>query len=241
MKTILILLLFAGLGETQNMDKSITNSIGMRLVFIPAGSFTMGSPYEDDMRQDDEKPHVVHIKAGFYMSAVEVKQAQWQSIMGSNRSFHKGDSLPAEKMSWKEAVAFCEKLSELEGKTYRLPTEAEWEYACRAGSRDAFPGELTGMAWFAMNSGGKSHPAAQKQANAWGLYDMLGNVSEWCSDNYIPNYADTKNAQTSRTKVIRGGAFDSFPPGCRSAARASGPAAYKYAQTGFRVVLQSDP
>jgi len=238
MKITTILLLLAGLCTAQQAGDTLTNSIGMSLAFIPAGSFSMGSPYDEEMRQDDERPHAVDIKQGFYMSVAEVTQAQWRTIMGSNRSFHKGDSLPAEKMSWKEAVTFCERLSDMEGKTYRLPTEAEWEYACRAGSRDGLSGALNEAAWFAMNSGGETHPAAQKRANAWGLYDMVGNVSEWCRDNYAADYADTKSAQASRTKVIRGGAYDSFPPACRPAARTSAPAAYKYTQTGFRVVLQ---
>jgi formylglycine-generating enzyme required for sulfatase activity len=239
MKTFLTLLLALTPCLTQPHNKSLENSIGMQLVFITAGSFTMGSPYENEMRQDDEKPHNVIIERGFYMSATEVTQAQWTAVMGHNKSFHKGDSLPAEKMSWKEAVVFCEKLSEREGKTYRLPTEAKWEYACRAGEESPSMDQLGDTAWYAMNSGGRTQPVAQKQPNAWGLYDLLGNISEWCADGYVADYAaDADTIAQSRSKVIRGGAFDSFPPACRAAARTSGPAAYKYAQTGFRVVLE---
>ena len=142
-------------------------------------------------------------------------------------------------MSWNEAVTFCQRLSKREGKTYRLPTEAEWEYACRAKNGIQ---ELLESGWMAMNSGDKTHPAALKPANAWGLYDMHGNVAEWCSDWYEADYGEeTENPtgpEKGTVKVIRGGGYDTFPPGCRCAARMSGPPGYKYTNTGFRVVLE---
>lgn len=221
-------------------EPQVTNSIGMELVYIPPGTFIMGSPYDADMHQSDETPHEVRLTNGFYMSATEVTQAQWQEVMGVNRSYFQGDSLPAEKMSWKEAVQFCERLSEREGNVYRLPTEAEWEYACRAGTNKS--PELLEVGWMAMNSGDQTHPVAQKPANAWGLYDMHGNVAEWCSDWYEPDYGeeakDPTGPEEGTVKVIRGGGYDSFPPGCRCAARMSGPPGYKYTNTGFRVVLE---
>ena len=235
--TFFLLAVPAFAGQPQDVK---TNHIGMTLVFIPAGSFLMGSPYDEEWRQEDEKPHQVRIEQGFYMSATEVTQAQWTAVMGVNRSFHKGDSLPVEKMSWKEAVDFCARLSRLEGQTYRLPTEAEWEYACRAGRAESFSDDLSEVAWFSMNSGGETHPAAKKKPNDWGLFDMLGNVSEWCADDYLADYTAGPNSKKqARSKVIRGGAFDTFPPGCRAAARTAGPAAYKYTQTGFRVVMEN--
>ena len=240
MKILFLLIILAGVCFAQNPGKVFKNSLDMKLIFITSGSFTMGSSYNEEMRQDDEKPHETTIEYSFFMSATEVTQAQWTAIMGDNKSFHKGAALPAEKMSWKDAVEFCTLLSERENATYRLPTEAEWEYACRAGAAPPTINTLADSAWFAQNSGGQTQPVAQKQPNAWGLYDMLGNVSEWCSDDYVADYsAEAGAASESRTKVIRGGAFDSFPPACRAAARTSGPAAYKYTQTGLRVVMET--
>ncbi len=243
MRLLILIVLLPLLGFAQPPE-TIENSIDMTLVLIPAGEFQMGSSRDDELRQPDEKPHPVTLTTPFYLSATELTQAQWQAVMGHNRSAHQGDNLPAEKMSWKEAVRFCEKLSEIEGVIYRLPTEVEWEYACRAGSSGPFAGDLNTMGWYAMNSGGETHPVAQKQPNAWGLYDMHGNVSEWCLDFYQPDYPDAATdpvgPDSGRVKVIRGGSFATFLPGCRCAARQSGPAAYKYVETGFRVVRELD-
>jgi len=229
---------------SQQVEQTITNSIGLELVLIPAGEFQMGSDWDEAWRQEDEKPHVVNLTNDFYMSRTEITQVQWESVMDYNRSSRKGDTLPAEKMSWREAVAFCEKLSEMEGKTYRLPTEAEWEYACRAGSGEPFYGKLNDVAWYAMNSNSQTHPVAEKEPNAWGLYDMHGNVSEWCLDYYEPSYPDSAQnptgPQEGTIKVIRGGSFATFPAGLRAAARQNGPPAYKYIETGFRIVCEID-
>jgi len=223
----------------------ITNSIGIRLAYIPAGSFLMGSPYDEAGRQEDEFQHKVTISRPFRISVTEITQAQWQIVIGINRSQFKGDSLPVEKMSWKEAVLFCQMLSEKEGRTYRLPTEAEWEYACRAGSMEAFAGsgDIEQVAWYANNSKNKTQPVATKKPNAWKLYDMHGNVSEWCLDYYAPDYpehevSDPRGPAEGKYHIIRGGAWDSFPPGCRSAARSSAPVSYQFKQTGFRIVLE---
>ncbi len=225
--------------------EKITNSIGVDLVLLPAGSFVMGSPYEEKWHQNDELVQNVTLSNSFYMSAAEITQAQWESIMGFNRSDNKGNDLPVEKISWKDAVSFCEKLSAKEGKTYRLPTEAEWEYACRAGSDLSIGsvGDLQSSAWYSENSDNVTHPVKQKQANAWGLYDMLGNVSEWCADIYEKKYPETVSIdptgpETGPLRVIRGGAFDTFPPGLRCAARTSAPASYQFTQTGLRIVLE---
>jgi len=226
---------------------SLTNSVGMQFVLIPAGDFIMGSPYDEKGRQEDETPHQVTLTRAFYIGVTEVTQGQWHKVMGYNRSQFKGDSLPVEKITWKEAVEFCQKLSQMENKVYRLPTEAEWEYACRAGSAVAFAGNNCAdcLAWYAANSNEHSHPVAEKFSNAWGVFDMHGNVSEWCADFYSPEYPDSAVTDPTgpadgKQYVIRGGAWDTFLPGCRSAARSSAPASYQFKQTGFRVVMEVD-
>jgi formylglycine-generating enzyme required for sulfatase activity len=154
------------------------NSISMKLVWIAPGEFKMGSNDGEDF----EKPlHTVKITKGFYMGAFEVTQGQYQQVMGTNPSYFKGANLPVEQVSWDDAVEFCKKLSQKEGKTYRLPTEAEWEYACRAGTTTKFSfgddeSQLGEYAWYGKNSGMKTHPVGKKKPNAWGLFDMHGNV-----------------------------------------------------------------
>jgi formylglycine-generating enzyme required for sulfatase activity len=209
--------------------KSITNKVGMKLVLIPAGEFMMGSEDGDD----DEKPrHRVRITRPFYLGATEVTQGQYQAVTGENPSRFKGsDDLPVETVRWNEAVAFCNKLSQKEGlkpyyqfgdgeqsggNGYRLPTEAEWEYACRAGSssRYAFGDDESSLgdyAWFNGNSAAKTHPVGQKKPNAWGLFDMHGNVWEWCWDGYDEKYysdspsADPSGSLKASVRVFRSG------------------------------------
>jgi formylglycine-generating enzyme required for sulfatase activity len=190
----------ANLCEAQP-PKEITNSIGMKLVLIPKGTFMMGSPKSDEGRQWDETQHEVTISKDYYLGVYEVTQAQYEKVMGKNPSYFQGAKvgnenadLPVENVSWDDTVEFCKKLSDLPeekkaGRVYRLPTEAEWEYACRAGGVTAFSfGEssesLGDYAWFDENSRRQTHPVGQKKPNAWGLYDLHGNVWEWCSDRY---------------------------------------------------------
>jgi formylglycine-generating enzyme required for sulfatase activity len=236
-------------GETKQDEKAtedtIVNSIGMKLVYIPAGEFVMGSPINEAGRQGDEMQHAVKLTRPLRIGATEVTQAQWKAVMGVNRSNFAGDDLPAEKLSWKEAEAFCKKLSEKEGVVYRLPTEAEWEYACRAGATGAFSGtgNIDDMGWYASNSEARTHPVGTKKPNGWGLYDMHGNVSEWCSDIYGADYpegpvADPAGPTEGKYRVIRGGSWNYFAAGCRCAARSSAPASYQFRHTGFRVVME---
>ena len=234
---------------------TMENSIKMRLVQIPAGEFLMGSPDSDSEASSDEKPqHRVRITWPFHLGAFEVTQSQYQQVMGSNPSSFKDESglLPVENVSWTDAQEFCTKLSELPqekqaGRQYRLPTEAEWEYACRAGSTsrygfDESRDSLGSYAWFIENSGGKTHPVGQKKPNAWGLYDMHGNVYE-CSDRF-GNYDasavdDPRGPAAGSDRVFRGGSWLNVAWCCRSAYRVRLTPVRPSGNVGFRVALSS--
>jgi formylglycine-generating enzyme required for sulfatase activity len=241
-------LIIAGCRQKQmppEAGETITNSIGIKLVFVPAGSFMMGSGDDEPKRADDELQHKVNISTGSWIGATEVTQKQWQTVMGLNPSNFKGDDLPVEKVSWKSAVSFCQKLSEKESKRYRLPTEAEWEYACRAGAEGAYAGtgNLDEMGWYDQNSEETTHPAGTKQPNAWGVYDMHGNVSEWCADFYEADYAagevtDPNGPAQGKYRVIRGGSWSNSDRSARCAARSSTPQSYQVKQTGFRLIME---
>ncbi len=225
-----------------------TNSIGMRLAYVPAGSFEMGSAFDDPKHQYDEHPHRVNITKSFRIGVHEVTQSQWKAVMGEVRSSFPGDDLPVDSVSWKDAVTFCERLSQKEGRTYRLPTEAEWEYACRAGVSGESPdhGRLEDFAWYDRNGEETPHAVGTKTPNPWGVCDMRGNVSEWCLDRYTAEYPreDSVNprepgqALPRDIRVVRGGSYASFPDSCRCAARNSSPPSYQLKETGFRVVLE---
>ena len=229
--------------EAPKPGETAANPIGMKLAYIPAGEFLMGSPAGEVGREEDEAPHRVKITRAFRLGATEVTQAQWKAVMGERRGKFEGDSLPVEDISWKDAAAFCEKLSKAEGKTYRLPTEAEWEYACRAGAAGRFAAEgLDDLAWYDSTSEGRTHAVGAKKPNAWGLYDMHGNVAEWCADCYGPyggqEVADPKGPAEGKARVVRGGSWASFARGCRAASRSSTPAAYQLKFVGLRVLME---
>ena len=223
---------------------TVVNSLGMRMVRMPAGSFEMGSPPGTPTRQEEEFPHRVTLTRAFRIASTEVTQRQWLALMPSNRSPRQGDDLPVTSVSWKEAQEFCLELSHKEGATHRLPTEAEWEYACRAGADSPVgAAELGAVAWYADNSEETIHPAGQKRPNAWGLYDMLGNVAEWTLDAYGPyprveEDEDPKGPAAGSTRVVRGGAWRSFPPAVRCAARTGTPESYQLPHVGLRVVQE---
>jgi formylglycine-generating enzyme required for sulfatase activity len=237
----------------------ITNSIGMKLVLIPKGTFMMGSPESEEERRKDETQHEVTISKDYYLGVYEVTQTQYQKVMGKNPSYFQGAvvgnenaDLPVDNVSWNDAVVFCKKLSDLPeekkaGRVYRLPTEAEWEYACRAGSKTAFSfgsSELLGdYAWFDKNSNYRTHPVSQKKPNAWGLYDMHGNVFEWCSDWYAeyPKGAvsDPAGPKVSSDRVYRGGCWYYGVAVCRSAHRRRFDPSLRVILYGFRVALSS--
>jgi formylglycine-generating enzyme required for sulfatase activity len=223
----------------------ITNSIGMKFALIPAGEFLMGSP-EGQGGSDEQPQHKVKITKPFYLQTTEVTQAQWKAVMGDNPSNSKGDGLPVEQVSWEAAQKFIEKLSAKEGVKYRLPTEAEWEYACRAGSTTGFcfgdaQSELGEYAWYKMNSDGKTHPVGMKKPNAWGLYDIHGNVWEWCQDWYDENYYknspadDPQGPGSGSYRVCRGGSWGGDSVFIRSAVRMKFPPYGICHYNGFRV------
>ena len=203
-----------------SLTLDLGNGVTMKLVLIPAGKFIMGSPDSEHGHQPDEGPqHVVVISKPFYMGVTEVTQAQYEAVMGTNPKnpyAFKGPANPVDSASWNEAVEFCRKLSEKTGKTVRLPTEAEWEYACRAGTKTRFSfgdseGALGDYAWYMGNSGNKTQPVGRKKPNPWGLYDMHGNVMEWCADMY-GNYSseastDPQAPGSGGRRVFRGGSW----------------------------------
>jgi formylglycine-generating enzyme required for sulfatase activity len=249
--------------DTARPDPSLktwANSLGMKFVRIEPGKFIMGST-----ENADEKPyHLVEIARPFSLGDREVTQRQYMDVMGVNPSYFKGsDDLPVEMVSWLDAVTFCTKLSEKEGRTpcyringeevtvvdgngYRLPTEAEWEYACRAGSTTRYPfgdneSDLGESAWFDGNADRKTHPVGQKRPNRWGLYDMLGNVWEWCQDGYDAGYyaksptTDPPGPSGASTRVTRGGSWIYDPANCRPAFRFRGAPEARDRDLGFRL------
>ncbi len=239
---------------------TFTNSIGMELVYIEPGTFMMGSPEDEEARCDNEGPqHRVTLTSGFYMGVTEVTRAQWKAVTRRNpgRFRFRGNDLPVVRVSWKKAVAFCEKLSRLEGRTYRLPTEAEWEYACRAGTTTAFNTGATISTDQANYDGDFTYGSGRKgvyraktttvgsfPANAWGLHDMHGNVYELCQDVWHDSYSGaptdgsawTRGGDQSR-RVLRGGSWNDGPRFCRSANRNWDKPDYTVILNGFRVCL----
>ncbi|HPC91616.1 MAG TPA: bifunctional serine/threonine-protein kinase/formylglycine-generating enzyme family protein [Myxococcota bacterium] len=212
----------------------------LRFVRIPAGTFMMGSPKEEDGRYSDEKQHKVTLTSPFEMMVTPVTQSLWQFVMGNNPSHFKGPDLPVERVSWNDVQDFIGKLNQMLGtNNLRLPTEAEWEYACRAGTTAAWYGELDKIAWYGDNSGGKTHPVGTKAPNAWGLYDMLGNVWEWCQDWYgaypSGSVTDPTGPSTGSYRVFRGGSWSSRAWVVRAAYRHYDDPGYRSDALGLRL------
>lgn len=226
----------------------------IEMVLIPTGMFMMGSP--DGVGSDSEHPqHRVRMKS-FHMGRYEVTQAQYRAVMGTNPSESKGDDLPVENVSWNDAKEFCRKLSQMTGKEYRLPSEAQWEYACRGGTTTAFAfGDSlsSGQANFNGNYpyGGaakgvdrdKTTPVGSFQPNGWGMYDMHGNVWEWCEDYWHTNYNGAPSYGSAwlvrgslNQRILRGGSWDFGAEFCRSADRQSNRSDSRGSVTGFRLV-----
>lgn len=258
-------------------QRSITNRLDMRFILIEAGSFTMGSPKGETGRRWNEKQHRVLISKDFYMQETEVTQKQWKSLVGFNPSAFSeyGGRYPVDTVSWHQAREFIRVLNQVENTDrYRLPTEAEWEYACRAGSKTAFSeGPITRnscsrldpvldkLAWYCFNSGlqnpareFKPHPVKTRKPNAWGLYDMHGNILEWVmdsckwrnmwtgrtgpvTDTYKNDVKDPLSRKGDR-RIIRGGAWNLTPDRCRSAYRGFYQPKAKKNNLGFRIVRE---
>ena len=251
-----------------NQPKVLTNSIGMKLVLIPKGKFMMGSPPDEE----NERRHEVTISRDYHLGMHEVTQAQYKKIMGINPSYFQGDAVaerhpetnrvvkevdsanhPVEQVFWEDAVKFCQRLSALPeekkaGRVYRLPTEAEWEYACRAGSQMAYSfgsdeKSLVNFGWYKSNSNSMTHAVGLKKANAWGLYDMHGNVWEWCAD-WLDEYpkgstTDPRGPEDGSLRVRRGGSWYNGAVICRSAIRYWPAPPDRVGDLGFRVALSS--
>jgi formylglycine-generating enzyme required for sulfatase activity len=219
--------------------------LGLRMVWVKPDSFRMGSPESEEGRYSDEGPvHDVTLD-GFWLGKHEVTQAQYEAVTGKNPSHFKGASLPVETVRWDDAMDFCRRLSQRTGKTYTLPSEAQWEYACRAGSQTRFcfgdsDSGLDAYAWYSGNSGSKTHPVGEKSPNAWGLHDMHGNVWEWCSDWDGPYSSGSVRNPTGPSdgsdRVLRGGGWGGSPQGCRSAYRYGYTPGDSYVFLGFRVL-----
>ncbi len=222
-------------GSTPGETKTITfpGGVTMEMVWCPPGTFTMGSTQGDD---NETPTHKVTLTKGFWMGKTEVTQAQWKSVMGKNPSRNKGDSLPVEQVSWNDCQEFCEKTG------LQLPSEAQWEYACRAGGTDPYAGtgKMDEMGWYEANSGGKTQPVGTKQPNVWGLYDMHGNVWEWCAD-WKGDYSSgaVKNPQGPSLgfyRVLRGGSGYNGASYCTSSRRGSSDPSDAHYSYGFRLV-----
>ncbi|HEY8665273.1 MAG TPA: bifunctional serine/threonine-protein kinase/formylglycine-generating enzyme family protein [Tepidisphaeraceae bacterium] len=219
------------------------NSIGIDFVLIPAGEFIMGSPLSEPGRGRDETSHRERIEKPFLLSVTEITVGQYQRVMAPRPDAPPPSAnadLPISNISWDDAVEFCRRLSRADGKNYRLPTEAEWEYACRAGDTAGFAGTgiIDDMAWYGGNSFNKPHPVKSKLPNRWGLYDMHGNVAEFCADAYVGNDPSASPVSATRIRpVVRGGSFEDPADACRSAAR--GVAwALPASESGFRLVRE---
>ena len=243
--------------KTKNFTEDLGNGVKLEMIYIPAGEFMMGSN-----ESEYEQPiHKVTLSE-FYLGKYPITQAQYQAVMGNNPSYFQsrnkaplskggwGDH-PLEGVSWNDAQKFCQKLSEMTGKKYRLPSESQWEYACRAGSKTRWcfgddESQLKDYAWYGANSKEQTHPVGEKQANDWGLHDMHGNVWEWCEDNWHKNYKNAPNdgkpwkGQNRKYTVMRGGSWFDLPDYCRSASRNDYIArVINYDFNGFRVVCVS--
>jgi uncharacterized protein (TIGR03437 family) len=229
----------------------ITWPFGIEFVQMQPGEFTMGcSPGDSECYVQESPAHRVRITRGFQIGKYEVTQEQWQAVMGSNRSSFQGATLPVEMVYWDDIQRFLQQLNARnDGFRYRLPTEAEWEYAARAGTADKYGGAgvLGDVAWYDSNSGSQTHPVGQKRPNAWGLYDMLGNVWEWCQDWYGPAYysgspqEDPAGPSSGTSRILRGGGWGGNARFARVSFRGGEDTSTAWGDTGFRCVREVIP
>jgi len=221
------------------------------MVFVQGGTFTMGCTSEQGYDcNSDERPARQVTLSSFYIGKYEITQAQWKAIMGNNPANFKGDNLPVENVSWHDVQEFIRKLNAATGKNYRLPTEAEWEYAARGGAKsqgDKYSGSNTvgNVAWYSENSGGKTHPVGTKRPNELGIYDMSGNVWEWCQDWFDKSYysqspfTDPKGPSSGSGRVVGGGGWRVVAGGVRVAIRGNHTPGERHINLGFRLASGS--
>jgi len=230
---------------------TLTNDIKLEMVLVDPGSFTMSK--KDGENDSSEVEHTKTLTKAFYIGKYEVTQAQYQAVMGKNPSWFKGDNRPVECVSWHEAMEFCEKMNKYapEGWRFTLPTETQWEYAARGGKKSngykySGSNDLASVGWYDGNSDPKTHEVGGKSANELGLYDMSGNVWEWCLDNdHLFNTSNNTKAEFMRAyrdnersfRVLRGGSCDNDAQNCRSANRSSSYPGLRSSYLGFRLAL----
>ena len=230
-----------------NISIPVKDGISIDMVRVEAGTFTMGATPEMENPFDDEKPtHQVTLTNDYYIGKYEVTQALWKVVMGNNPSCFKGDNLPVEMVGWDDCQEFLNKLNSITGKTFRLPTEAEWEYAARGGNKSqgyqySGSNKLSKVAWYDGNSGNKTHVVGSKQVNELGIYDMSGNVFEWCQD-WRDSYSGSSQvnptgATNGSYRVIRGGSWSSYAMFCRSSCRRIYTLDNSYSNLGLRLAL----
>ena len=233
--------------NSDNISIPVKDGISIDMVRVEAGTFTMGATPEMEDPNSDEKPtHQVTLTNDYYIGKYEVTQALWKAVMGSNPLNFKGDNLPLEYVSWDDCQEFISKLNRITGKKFRLPTEAEWEYAARGGKKSrgyqySGSNNISDVAWYDSNSGNKTHAVGSKQDNELGIYDMTGNVWEWCHDWYGKYSSSSQTNPTGATsgssRVFRGGCWGTNARGCRSSNRSISSPGYRFVNLGLRLVL----
>jgi formylglycine-generating enzyme required for sulfatase activity len=239
----------SALAQEQKQSQTLVANVDIQMVFVRGGTFTMGCTSEQGSDCDsDEKPtHKVTV-SDFYIGKYEVTQAQWKAVMGSNPSYYKGDNLPVENVSWNDVQEFIRKLNAKTGENYRLPTEAEWEYAARGGASSrgykySGSNNVGEVAWYGDNSGSKTHTVGQKRANELGIYDMSGNVWEWCRDWYGSYSSSAQQnptgAYSGSYRVARGGSWDYYAQSVRVPNRGINTPGDRSRGIGFRLVRSS--
>lgn len=234
---------FFGMRAGEERDWEIAPGVKMPFCWCPPGEFLMGSPEAEEDRDDDENQVHVILTKGFWMAKTPVTQKQWNAIMGNNPSHFKGENLPVETISWDDAQEFLKKINAKigypDGGQMELPTEAQWEYACRAGEKGPFSGgSLDEVAWCSINSGDQTHPVGMKKPNAWGLHDMHGNVYEWCADRYdhkLTGGVDPTGPSSDGIRLHRGGCWGDLACDCSAAARNAISPNYVCPVIGFRL------
>jgi formylglycine-generating enzyme required for sulfatase activity len=236
------------LNDGKVLEVDLGGGVVMEFVRIEPGTFVMGSPDDEEGRFNNEGPQTrVTLTRPFYLGKYEVTQAEWKAVMGSNPSRHaKGGRYPVEQVSWNDCQEFIRRLNErFKGKpVFRLPTEAEWECACRAGTTGARYGERLSIQWYTENAGSETHPVGQKSANAWGLHDMLGNVCEWCADAHDGKYpggsvTDPMGPGSGSTRIFRGGCALNQARFCRAGFRCASPRDQIHEMIGLRLAISA--